>query len=273
MLSAVLVVGFDWIDVRIRDLSKSGALLEGQMTVPAGTSVEMRRNEQSMQAEVVWCRANRCGIRFAAPIVLEDWAGVPLHEQRKIPVEQRPQAAPPAKPHPAAPVHVPPPPAQFAPAPAQYAPPPQPYSPPPQFEAEPQYEAQPQFAAAPIHAPASAPAPEYAPPPHYARAPSPDMPPAQYWQQPAVHPSDAGIEAQLPERIAEEIAFVQRIVQSIGRDIAANPLIARRHAGSLQNCRRADKLLGELAQILMAEDKLRAAARTATPELKNRLLR
>ena len=66
MLTAVIVVDFDWIDARIRDLSKSGALLEGNIAIPVGTSVEIKRNEHSVPGEVVWSSGNRCGVAFAS---------------------------------------------------------------------------------------------------------------------------------------------------------------------------------------------------------------
>lgn len=191
MLTAVMVDGLDWIDVRIRDLSKSGALLEGEMNIPSGRPVEIRRNEQTVAGEVVWCRGNRCGVKFASKIVIEDWAGASLPAAREQPTDEAPKAS------------------------------------------------------------------------------TDSATPLQVKAAPAVD----SLEDKLPRRIGEEIAFVQRLIGMIASDIGSNPLIAHRHAGSIQSCRLAGKMLEELARVLMADERVRAAERISAEELRKRLLR
>jgi len=191
MLAAVMVVNFDWIDVRIRDLSKSGALLEGNIAIPVGTKVEVRRNEHSVPGEVVWSSGNRCGVAFASKIVIEDWVGASLAAAREPAGLSIPDAN----------------------SAASVAP----------------------------------------------------------WRQSG--PGPQSLEAQLPRRVGEEIAYVQRLIETIATDLNSSPAGAQRHAGCIQSCCQARQLLGELAQILMAEDSVQAAQRVSTPGLKNRLLR
>lgn len=191
MLTAVLVDGIDWVDVRVRDLSRSGALLEGEINIPAGRTVEIRRNEQAVSGEVVWCRSNRCGVKFASKIVIEDWAGASLPAATERPAGEAPDAS------------------------------------------------------------------------------TPSVIPSWLRAQPAAE----SLEDQLPRRIGEEIAFVQRLIDMVASDIGSNPLVAHRHSQSLQSCRLARKLLGELAQILTSDDRVSAAERIPTENLKKRLLR
>ena len=191
MLAAVVVVNFDWIDVRIRDLSRSGALIEGNLAIPVGTQVELKRNEHSIPGEVVWSSGNRCGVAFASKIVIEDWVGASLpaaKEQANLSVVGNKSAT----------------------------------------SLEP-------------------------------------------WRQSG--PAARSLEAQLPRRVGEEIAFVQRLIETIAIDLISSPAGAHRHAGSIQSCRQARQLLGDLANILLAEDPVSAAQRVNAQGLKNRLLR
>lgn len=191
MLAAVIVVDFDWIDVRIRDLSRSGALLEGNIAIPVGKSVEIKRNEHSVSGEVVWSSGNRCGVAFASKIVIEDWVGASLPAAKEpmslsVVGENSTTCVEPGR--------------QSGPA-------------------------------------------------------------AQ------------GLAAQLPRRVGEEIAYVQRLIEAIALDLSSSPAGAHRHASSLQSCRQARQLLGDLANVLLAEDNVQAAQRVSTQGLKNRLLR
>ena len=191
MLAAVIVVNFDWIDVRIRDLSRSGALIEGNLAIPVGTSVEVKRNEHSVPGEVVWSSGNRCGVAFATKIVIEDWVGASLPAARE---------------------------------------------------------------------PASL-------------SIVGDNSTTSVDRLPASGPAAQRLEAILPRRVGEEIAYVQRLIETIVVDLNSSPAGAHRHAGSIQSCRQARQLLGDLANILLAEDPVGAAGRISTQALKNRLLR
>ena len=192
MLAGTIVTSDFSVDVRIRNLSRSGALIEGDVMPEAGTIVEVLRNFHSVRAQVVWSKPKRCGVKFAEPVVIEDWVGSTLGAASAS-QSSKESAERTAEPLPS-------------------------------------------------------------------------------WLI-AEGSSSSPLEDRLSKRIGEEIAYIGRLIETVGMDISANPAIAHRHAASLQNCRRAGALLGEIAQILVADDRLRAADRVRTAELKARLLR
>lgn len=59
--------------VRIRNLSETGALIEGPAFPPAGTIVTLRRQEVEISGEIVWVAVPRCGIRFQGSIGVSEW--------------------------------------------------------------------------------------------------------------------------------------------------------------------------------------------------------
>ena len=190
MLAATIITPDRSVDVRIRNLSRTGALIEGDIALEAGTGIELLRGHNAVRAEVVWARPGRCGVKFASPVVIEDWVGS----------VGRPLSA---------------------------------------------------------AAPAAA-APDRAEPP-----PS--------WLAVEGGPQEAG--DRLSARLAEEIAYIGRLVEAVGADISANPAIMHRHAVSLQNCRNAASLLDDIARVLRADDRVQAAQGIRSAELKARLLR
>jgi hypothetical protein len=81
------------------------------------------------------------------------------------------------------------------------------------------------------------------------------------------------LDAKLPERLAEEIAYVQQLIESIGDELIGEPLILQRHAGALQKFDAANQILGHIASILSASDRVGAAERVGMENLRSRLLR
>jgi hypothetical protein len=65
LLAAKMRVGGAEIDVRLRDLSQKGALVECQSVPPAGTEVVFHRGSLMVPARVAWTAANRAGLEFA----------------------------------------------------------------------------------------------------------------------------------------------------------------------------------------------------------------
>ncbi len=193
MLSAAIVTHGFSVEVRIRNLSRSGALIEGEVVPSAGSTVELIRNNNSARAEIVWSRPGRCGVKFDNPIVIEDWVGT-------------------------------------------------------------------------LQSPAAPP-----PPPAYNDADTRPSAALPTWLS-TDRPAD-DLEDRMPTRVGEEIAYVQRLIDSVALDLSSTPLIGHRHAGSVQACRSASSLLADLARILLAEDRVRAAGRVVAPDLKARLLR
>lgn len=180
MLAATLLVRGLACNVRIRNISETGALLEGDVLPEVGTDLLLQRGSHEIGGTVKWVREGRCGVRFTGLIVVSEWAGV--------------QAA--------------------------------------------------------------------------ART---DMPlPPSLLPQPAPAGDD---KARLRQRVGEEIAYVQRLIDSIGDELVANPVFVNRYQRSFQNFDLASQILGHLSRVLMADDQVAAAEQIGMSELKKRLLR
>lgn len=62
------------VPVRIRNLSESGAMLDGAALPRPGTRLVLRRNEIEVAAEVVWQNDGRCGIAFdKSAVTVDEW--------------------------------------------------------------------------------------------------------------------------------------------------------------------------------------------------------
>lgn len=64
MLSATIESAGTRVAVRIRNLSETGAMLDGPVLPGPGAQLVLRRAEIEIGAIVVWSEAGRCGIRF-----------------------------------------------------------------------------------------------------------------------------------------------------------------------------------------------------------------
>ena len=56
------------LDVRLRNLSQKGALLEGAKIPPVGTELTFERGETKVDGRVAWARDGKFGIEFLTPI-------------------------------------------------------------------------------------------------------------------------------------------------------------------------------------------------------------
>jgi hypothetical protein len=79
LLSAKLSTTIDEAEVKVRDLSLGGAMLQGRALPRVGTDVVLSRGSFEIFATIVWLRANLCGVEFDTPIahheeVLQAWA-------------------------------------------------------------------------------------------------------------------------------------------------------------------------------------------------------
>jgi hypothetical protein len=83
----------------------------------------------------------------------------------------------------------------------------------------------------------------------------------------------AGLASAMPSRIVEELAYVRRLVESIGDELVTEPAIVCRHPAALQKFDLAAQILGQLGTVLLAEDQVMAAENIGQQELKARLLR
>lgn len=59
--------------VRIRNISPHGALIEGPVLPPKGTSLRLSRGSLSVTGNIVWRRENRAGVRFDSAVIVADW--------------------------------------------------------------------------------------------------------------------------------------------------------------------------------------------------------
>lgn len=65
--------------VRIRNLSRSGALVEAAALPPAATAIRLSRGPLSVVGEIVWLVGRKAGLRFATPVAPGDW--LPMGER------------------------------------------------------------------------------------------------------------------------------------------------------------------------------------------------
>lgn len=68
LLAAKLKTPFGEIDVRLRDLSRMGALIECQRQPPVGSEVVFMRGSVVIPARVAWSSTGRAGLEFLFPI-------------------------------------------------------------------------------------------------------------------------------------------------------------------------------------------------------------
>ena len=186
VLAATIISRGFVIEAKIRNLSRAGAMIEGEIVPQAGSEIDVVRNQDSVAAGVIWSRSGRCGVKFLDRISVEDWVFSSPPETSDAGGDDSERTLPAWLSRPSAPV---------------------------------------------------------------------------------------SMEDRLPKRVGEEIAYVQRLVEAVGRDLSSNPFLQNRHSGSLGSCRTASALLGELARVLTAEDRVEAAEKVALPELRGRLLR
>jgi hypothetical protein len=73
LLAATIEAGQLQAAVRIRNLSESGALLEGAAFPNIGAKLTLRRMDLEIGATVVWRTAARCGVKFDGQAVVAEW--------------------------------------------------------------------------------------------------------------------------------------------------------------------------------------------------------
>ena len=78
-LGASLHTGAKAIPVRVRNLSKRGAMLDGPNLPAAGSRVRLMRAGLSATASIYWAGKNLAGIRFDSLIDVEPWVQSIVH--------------------------------------------------------------------------------------------------------------------------------------------------------------------------------------------------
>jgi hypothetical protein len=75
LLAATAEVGGRSLPVRIRNLSETGALLEGAGLPDAGMKLVLARGDLHVSAVVAWAAGGRRGVRFDGPTPVHEWTG------------------------------------------------------------------------------------------------------------------------------------------------------------------------------------------------------
>jgi hypothetical protein len=70
---AVLCCADGRLPVRIRNMSQSGALVEGEAIPSEGIKAQLSRANLCVNCEVVWRRENRAGLKFDSAVSVPDW--------------------------------------------------------------------------------------------------------------------------------------------------------------------------------------------------------
>ncbi len=94
LLKASIEVSGHVVDVKLRNLSAEGALIEGDKLPVEGSQVLFRRNDLAMVSRVAWVHDRHAGIAFATPLAAQDvLRNVPRPKPRVAPDFRRPGLA------------------------------------------------------------------------------------------------------------------------------------------------------------------------------------
>lgn len=91
LLTAVVEMSGRSLDVKLRNLSAEGALIEGPGLPIEGTEIRFRKGDLQVPGKVVWVSQSRAGIQFHAPLTPEALLRhVPTPKPRVLPSFRRP---------------------------------------------------------------------------------------------------------------------------------------------------------------------------------------
>ena len=71
LMTAALELSGQSLDVKLRNLSADGALVEGAQLPVEGAEVRFRRGELAVAGRIIWVRGNRAGIQFSESLTPE----------------------------------------------------------------------------------------------------------------------------------------------------------------------------------------------------------
>lgn len=74
-------------------------------------------------------------------------------------------------------------------------------------------------------------------------------------------------------RLGEELDYVRRALETLGGQLAADPILIRRHAVSLQSLDLVGQILGHVRNVIRSSDPVAAVADIGMSDLKARLMR
>lgn len=86
---------------------------------------------------------------------------------------------------------------------------------------------------------------------------------------PPLEPSDDVLDA----RLAEELHYVQRILEGMSDELCDNAFVLQRFGQTLQGFDRASQILGHISKIVSSKDKEEAVERIGMQDLRTRLKR
>ena len=82
-LAAVLRAGTEQAPVRVRNMSRTGAMIETPITLALGAKVDLMRGALVARGVIVWSSSNRCGVRFSSEVSVKDWLAAPSKVQQQ----------------------------------------------------------------------------------------------------------------------------------------------------------------------------------------------
>ena len=201
LLAANAEVGGRILPVRIRNLSETGALLEGAGLPDAGMKLVLARGDLHVSAVVAWAAGGRRGVRFDGPTPVHEWTGgakpkpldcTGLRDQRRVDAHQAEARADAAS----------------------------------------------------------------------GRA-----------LRDTAGIAPAAVSPDLESRLAHEIGYVQRLLETLGDELINDLFLVQRHGQSLQSLDLVSQILGHVAAILQAKDKAAVIEEIGMEDLKARLKR
>src|SRR5687767_10941575 len=81
-------------NVKLRDISAAGAMVEGDRLPPPGTDILLRRGSLELIATIVWTKDGRAGLEFDEPLTeAELWMQVNAPHLAEVDVPPAPSAA------------------------------------------------------------------------------------------------------------------------------------------------------------------------------------
>jgi hypothetical protein len=69
--------------VKIRNMSASGALVEGAVLPSVGALVQLIRGELIVHALVAWSAESRCGLKFSGSVDARQWRASPINSEQE----------------------------------------------------------------------------------------------------------------------------------------------------------------------------------------------
>lgn len=73
VMAALYASGRSVTPVRVRNISRTGALIEAGALPTVGTKVRLSRASLSASGTVVWIEGSKCGVQFDASISVANW--------------------------------------------------------------------------------------------------------------------------------------------------------------------------------------------------------